>query len=92
MLFVAVLASGLVHAHEREEAGCEEADDCSEGECPEPVCGPAHHCGCCSPLVVTCSAAVAVVPAAVHAMAAVHRGGADARPGVRSRVERPPRG
>jgi hypothetical protein len=84
---VAVLASGIVHAHQREAVACDEIDDCSHPEdgttsdCPEEWCGPSHHCGCCSPLVVTCTSTAKVVPAIV--------GEIERR--QTARVERPPR-
>jgi hypothetical protein len=98
VVFVAVLASGIVHAHQREAVACDELEDCSHHEdgttsdCPEEWCGPSHHCGCCSPLVVTCTNTAKVVPAVVGDIERRQTATSLPSSGVRTRVERPPRG
>jgi hypothetical protein len=96
--FVAVLASGVVHAHQATvdaacddgEIGCTHEDE-GDSDCPEDLCGPAHHCGCCSPLVVTCPSIAKVLAAAGRQIMRPHAASAGAASGVRSRIERPPR-
>ena len=90
----AVLVSGIVHAHQREAVACEEGDDDSHDEdsdCPEEWCGPSHHCGCCSPLVVTCTNTAKVVPAIAGEIERKQSASSFASSGVTTRVERPPR-
>ena len=98
VVFVAVLASGAVHAHQGvADTACEGDDDCTDQDdgglpgCPEDLCGPAHHCGCCSPLVVTCPTIAKVLAAAGRQIMRPHDASAGAASGVRARVERPPR-
>jgi hypothetical protein len=101
---VAFLTSGVVHAYV--EARVDDVETCDdavehsttpdheEGEapaCPDECIGPAHHCTCCSSLVVTCPPGARLAPADVRDADCAPSEGVRVAAGVRSRVDRPPR-